>query len=101
MPKKFTAASCPSLKLAMPGTDTPCGSRGSFSDRCFNNAGIDVQIDYMDWPTFQDKVNTKSAQMFMLGWVADYPDVESFLQLFYSKNISPGSNNFQLFQSRI
>ena len=32
--------------------------------------------------------------MFSLGWIADYPDSENFLQLFYSKNVSPGSNNF-------
>ena len=30
----------------------------------------------------------------MLGWIADYPDAENFLQLFYSANASPGPNNF-------
>ena len=48
----------------------------------------------MQWPTFQDKVKTKSVQMFAMGWVADYPDGENFLQLFYSPNKSPGTNNF-------
>jgi ABC-type transport system substrate-binding protein len=28
----------------------------------------------------------------MMAWVADYPDPENFLQLFHSKNKSPGSN---------
>ncbi|HEW79137.1 MAG TPA: peptide ABC transporter substrate-binding protein, partial [Phycisphaerales bacterium] len=60
----------------------------------FKEVGLDVEIDYMDWPTFQNKVKTKSAQMFTLGWIADYPDAENFLQLFYSKNASPGPNNF-------
>ena len=27
-----------------------------------------------------------------MAWGADYPDAENFLQLFYSKNISPGPN---------
>ena len=29
----------------------------------------------------------------MMGWVGDYPDAENFLQLFYSKNASPGPNH--------
>ena len=31
--------------------------------------------------------------MYMMGWVADYPDAEDFLQLFYSGNIDKGTNN--------
>ncbi|MEA2068121.1 MAG: peptide ABC transporter substrate-binding protein, partial [Verrucomicrobiota bacterium] len=30
---------------------------------------------------------------FQLAWVVDYPDAENFLQLFYSKNESPGPNH--------
>jgi oligopeptide transport system substrate-binding protein len=92
--EKIYGGKLPQLKLAMPGTDTTARQEGQFIERCFKEVGLDVKADYMDWPTFQDRVNNKSAQMFMLGWVADYPDAESFLQLFYSKNISPGSNNF-------
>jgi len=84
----------PKLTLAMPGTDVVFRQRGEFLARCFKGVGLDVDIDYMDWPTFQNRVKTKSAQMFTLGWIADYPDVENFLQLFYSKNASPGPNNF-------
>ena len=84
----------PKLTLAMPGTDVVFRQRGEFLSRCFKEVGLDVEIDYMDWPTFQNKVKTKSAQMFTLGWIADYPDAENFLQLFYSKNASPGPNNF-------
>jgi len=84
----------PKLVLAMPGTDVVFRQRGEFLRRCFKDVGLDVEIDYMDWPTFQNKIKTKSAQMFTLGWIADYPDAENFLQLFYSKNASPGPNNF-------
>jgi len=84
----------PKLTLAMPGTDVVFRQRGEFLKRCFKSVGLDVEIDYMDWPTFQNKIKTKSAQIFSLGWIADYPDAENFLQLFYSKNASPGPNNF-------
>jgi len=84
----------PTLTFSMGGTDTLQRQIGQFYKRCFKDVGLEVEVDYMDWPTFQDKVKTKSVQMFSLGWVADYPDTENFLQLFYSKNASPGTNNF-------
>jgi oligopeptide transport system substrate-binding protein len=81
------------LKLAMGGADTLQRQFGQFLQLNFKDVGLDLEVEYMDWPTFLGKVHTKSTQMFSLGWIADYPDVETFLQLFYSKNISPGSNN--------
>jgi ABC-type oligopeptide transport system substrate-binding subunit len=92
--ERINGAKIPTLTLAMPGTDIVFRQEGDFLKRCFSDAGLDVEIDYMDWPTFQNKVKTKSAQIFALGWIGDIPDAENFLQLFYSKNISPGSNNF-------
>lgn len=92
--EKVYGGKLPKLRLSMGGTDTLARQMGQFWQRGFKEVGLDVEVEYMDWPTFQDKVKTKSVQMFSMGWVADYPDAESFLQLFYSKNISPGTNNF-------
>lgn len=92
--RKIQGGKIPKLVLSIPGTDIVLRQQGEFLQKCFREAGLEVEIDYMDWPTFQNKVKTKSAQMFMLGWIADYPDAENFLQLFYSKNESPGPNNF-------
>jgi len=92
--EKVYGGKLPKLKLLTGGTDTLSRQMGQFWQRGFKEIGLDVDVEYMDWPTFQDKIKTKSAQMFTLGWVADYPDAENFLQLFYSKNISPGTNNF-------
>ncbi|MDD4018951.1 MAG: peptide ABC transporter substrate-binding protein, partial [Kiritimatiellae bacterium] len=47
---------------------------------------------YHNWPTFLRRVSSRQSQMFRVGWVGDYPDAENFLQLFYSKNVSPGPN---------
>jgi len=92
--KDIYGGELPLLTLAAPGTDTLSRQMGQFYQRGLKDIGLNVEVEYMDWPTFQDRVKTKSAQMFLLGWVADYPDAESFLQLFYSKNASPGTNNF-------
>jgi len=92
--EKIYGGKLPRLKLAMGGADTLQRQFGQFLQRNFKDVGLDLEVEYMDWPTFLGKVHTKSTQMFSLGWIADYPDVESFLQLFYTKNISPGTNNF-------
>ncbi len=95
--EKIHGGKLPRLRLSMPGTDAVFRQYGEFFKLCFSKVGLDVEIDYMDWPTFQNKIKTKSAQLFSLGWIADYPDEENFLQLFYSKNKSPGPNNFNYF----
>lgn len=51
-------------------------------------ASIDIQLEVRatDYNRFQDKMRNGSAQMFMWGWVADYPDAENFLFLLYGPN---------------
>ncbi len=55
--------------------------------------GIVLKASYNNWPAFLDKLDRRQAQIFKLGWVADYPDSENFLQLFYGPNASPGPNH--------
>lgn len=59
----------------------------------FRKVGVVLKPSFNTWPAFIEKMNRRQAQMFQLGWVADYPDAENFLQLFYSKNESPGPNH--------
>ena len=61
----------------------------SFYDR----VGIELVARYMTWDAFLTAVNEGRTQMFNLGWIGDYPDPENFLQLFHSRNVSPGSNH--------
>ncbi len=55
--------------------------------------GVVIVPSYNNWPTFLEKIRRGQAQMFSIGWVADYPDAENFLQLFYGPNVSPGPNH--------
>lgn len=55
--------------------------------------GVELKPSYNNWPEFLKKMERRQCQMFRLGWVADYPDAENFLQLFYSKSASPGPNH--------
>jgi len=54
--------------------------------------GISLKMQYYNWPTFLRRVSNRQSQMFRIGWTADYPDAQNFMQLFYSKNVSPGPN---------
>lgn len=59
----------------------------------FDRIGVILKASYNNWPAFLEKMDRRQAQLFQLGWVADYPDAENYLQLFYSANASPGPNH--------
>ena len=47
---------------------------------------VQLEVRATDYNRFQDKMRNGSAQMYMWGWVADYPDAENFLFLLYGPN---------------
>jgi len=55
--------------------------------------GVVLRPSFNNRPAFFKKLEQRRAQMFLVGWEADYPDPENFLQLFYSPNASPGANH--------
>lgn len=48
--------------------------------------GIQLDIRSTDYGRFQDKMQRGAAQIFLWGWLADYPDAENFLFLLYGPN---------------
>jgi ABC-type transport system substrate-binding protein len=54
--------------------------------------GIVLLPSFNNWPAFLKKIEQRRAQLFFLTWMADYPDPENFLQLFYGPNGTPGAN---------
>lgn len=61
--------------------------------RIFGALGIRLKVSSNSWPEFMVKVKGRRGQLWSFEWSADYPDGENFLQLFYSRNASPGSND--------
>ena len=59
----------------------------------YEKIGIKLELDFKTWDAFLRAVNEGRFQLFSMGWVGDYPDAQNFLQLFYSKNTSPGPNH--------
>ncbi len=47
--------------------------------------GIETEIVTYDWGVYLDKVAAGEADLFMLGWMADYADATNFLDVFFGK----------------
>jgi len=45
------------------------------------NLGVEVELEQIDYATFLEEIGKGKFQAFSLGWVADYPDPEDFLDL--------------------
>lgn len=56
--------------------------------------GIDINIDVSTGAIFRDMVANSKINFFRGSWIADYPDAENYLTLFYSKNFSPFGPNY-------
>ncbi|MDA3954990.1 MAG: ABC transporter substrate-binding protein [Bacteroidales bacterium] len=56
--------------------------------------GIDISIDVSTGAIFRDMVANSKINFFRGSWIADYPDAENYLTLFYSKNFSPSGPNY-------
>ena len=57
------------------------------------NLGVRVEIQQTEFATFLKDLNRRRFQMFEIGWIADYPDPENFLDiLFYSESSNNHTN---------
>ena len=74
-------------RCASPSTPATPSARGRLRYQFFVDAwrrlGLDVEIAATNYNQFQDKVRRGAYQIFMWGWVADYPDPENFLFLLW------------------
>jgi oligopeptide transport system substrate-binding protein len=56
--------------------------------------GIKIKVDVQKASVLNQAVANSKVNFFRKSWVADYPDGENFLALFYSKNWSPAGFNY-------
>lgn len=60
-------------------------------------AGIDVQVDVNPPAPLREQIAQGKVEWFRGSWVADYPDAENYLSLFYSANRAPAGPNYTRF----
>lgn len=61
--------------------------------------GIKLKIDLNPAATHSELVARQGTAFFRKSWVADYPDAENYLALFYSKNFAPDGPNYTHFKN--
>lgn len=54
-----------------------------------DNLNINLDIAQSLWAQHTENLESGKFQFWRLGWVADYPDAENFLNLFYGKHVPP------------
>ena len=51
------------------------------------NIGVDIGLEIIPWAQHLEKVESGNAMFWREAWLADYPDPETFLNLFYGKHV--------------
>ncbi len=83
----------PVLSVFMPDTSTDVRQEAEFFVSQMKQIGLEVQAEYNTYARFQELVDGRKVQIFAFGWLPDYPDEQTFLQLFYGKFAPDGGIN--------
>jgi peptide/nickel transport system substrate-binding protein len=70
-----------------------------FLQREWQKIGLNVSVDINPPSTLRQAISTGKVSFFRASWIADYPDAENYLSLFYSKNFAPNGPNYTHFKS--
>ncbi len=61
--------------------------------------GIKTKVEILPATTHRELVARSKLNFFRKSWIADYPDAENYLALFYSKNFTPHGPNYTHFKN--
>lgn len=76
----------PSIKLL---TIPVYADIASFAARQWEEVGIPVQVEVVQKSLLLEQTAKSQALFFRGSWIADYPDAENYMAMFYSKNPAP------------
>ncbi len=92
------------------GDDSPeisIGTNSQYLDLCeyiqreLQKIGIAVTIDVVPPSTLRQLKSSGELDVFRASWVADYPDAENYLSLFYSPNFTPNGPNYTHYKNEV
>lgn len=61
--------------------------------------GVSIAVEVSPPSTLRQSIATSKVPFFRASWIADYPDAENYLSLFYSKNQAPNGPNYTHYSS--
>jgi len=79
-------------------------TNAQYADLCeyiqkqWQNIGIETKVNVIPPPVLRSDKKAGKLPVFRASWVADYPDAENYLSLFYSKNFTPNGPNYTHFK---
>ncbi|MEC9209981.1 MAG: ABC transporter substrate-binding protein [Bacteroidota bacterium] len=96
--------------IAISGFDTKqeiiLSTTTSYLDLCeyiqnsLQEIGLNIRVDVNPPSSHRQMVATSKLSFFRGSWIADYPDAENYLSLFYSKNFCPNGPNYTHFSNK-
>jgi oligopeptide transport system substrate-binding protein len=65
------------------------GDLGNYIANELRQIGINIQVEVIQKSLLLEQTSKSQALFFRGSWIADYPDAENYLSVFYSKNPAP------------
>ncbi len=94
--KKQTGDTNPTVQMS---TSASYLDIAEYLQREWQKIGINIQVDVNPPSTLTQSISNGKVGFFKASWIADYPDAENYLSLFYSKNFSPAGPNYTHFKN--
>jgi ABC-type transport system substrate-binding protein len=69
-----------------------------YIQRALEKIGIKATVNVIPASTLRELRSKGELPIFRASWIADYPDAENYLSLFYSKNFTPNGPNYTHFK---
>jgi len=76
-----------------------------YSDICeyvqheLEQVGIPIEVEIVTGLSYREMIANSRVSLFRASWVADYPDAENYLALFYGPNLCPKGPNYTRFRN--
>lgn len=65
-----------------------------------SNIGLEIKIDVLPPSMLRQGKSKGKLPVFRASWIADYPDAENYLSLYYSKFFTPNGSNYTHFKNK-
>lgn len=96
--KELTGNNLPKVTI---GTNAQYLDVCEYIQRELEKLGINITIDVMPASTLRQMKSGGELPIFRASWVADYPDAENYLSLFYSPNFTPNGPNYTHYKNEL
>ena len=72
-----------------------------FIQKEIEKIGVNIIVDVIPASSLKEAKANGKLDFFRASWVADYPDAQNYLSLYYSKNLAPSGPNYTHFSNKI